>query len=881
VDTWFYLETTNDTCSGLDSVFITVNPYPLANAGNDIQICIGDTTQLSASGGVDFLWNTSADLSSEIIFNPLAWPTDTTDLTVNVTDALGCSQTDTMTVVVNPLPIANAGINDTICFGDTTQLLASGGDTYLWGPVDSISDETINNPMVWPSATTNYIAAVTDSNGCVNSDTVEVLVNALPLVDLGPDVSMCIFDSVQLQATGAVNYTWTDGTFLSDVNIADPYATNTIDDTFIVIGEDANGCFNSDTINVLINALPIITAGNDVQICIGDSTQLNAGGAVDYTWNNAGALTDATIADPFAFPTDTTAFIVVGEDVNNCFNSDTVIVTVNPLPILTAGNGIAICFGDTIQLSGSGLGTINWSPTDSISNITVLDPLVWPSISTDYIMQVVDSNLCVNADTVLVTVNALPLVDLGPDVSMCIFDSIQLQATGAVIYNWTDGTFISDTSIANPYATNTVDDTYIVIGEDANGCINSDTINVTINALPFVTAGNDVQICIGDSSQLNAAGAVNYIWDNATSLTNANIANPMAFPNDTTTYVVIGEDANNCFNSDTVIVVVNPLPTVSAGNDVDICLGGSTQLIAAGGEVYSWEPSAFVTDANIFNPLAFPDTTVQFNVTVTDSNFCINQDSVIVNVFRIATIPDRTICDLETAQLDVFGSPGVIFSWTPVDYLTDPTIANPIATPPSTITYTVDVSDVAGCEDQASVTITVNDIPQPNFTYTVEPGCDGVVVEVTDSSSLTDFYSWTFSNGEISTEASPTIIFEYGGDFTMQLTASNQFGCSSVVDTTAVAGSFVDYYNIHIPNVFTPNGDNENDAFWIQTPGHLSQCLELNVFNRWGQLLFKSAGNVISWDGKTSTGQDVPEGTYLFTIVLKEYVYEGTVSLFR
>ena len=115
----------------------------------------------------------------------------------------------------------------------------------------------------------------------------------------------------------------------------------------------------------------------------------------------------------------------------------------------------------------------------------------------------------------------------------------------------------------------------------------------------------------------------------------------------------------------------------------------------------------------------------------------------------------------------------------------------------------------------------------------------------------------------------------------MQLTASNQFGCSSVVYTTAVAGSFIDYYNINIPNVFTPNGDNENDAFWIETPGHLSQCLELNVFNRWGQLIFKSAGNVISWDGKTSTGEDVPEGTYMFTIVLKEYVYEGTVSLFR
>jgi gliding motility-associated-like protein len=881
VDTWFYLTTTNDTCSGLDSVFVTVNPYPLADAGSNIQICIGDTAQLNASGGIYFTWNTNVDLSNETISNPLAWPTDTTEFVVNVTDALGCSQTDTLNVIVNPLPIVDAGINDTICFGDTTQLLASGGDFYLWSPLDSISNENIDNPIVWPSAATSYIVAVTDSNGCVNSDSVEVFVNELPIVDLGPDVSMCIFDSIQLQATGAVNYNWTDGTFLSDDAIANPYALSTVDGTYIVIGEDANGCLNSDTISVMINALPVITAGSDVQICIGDSTQLSAGGGVNYIWNNATTLTDANVVNPIAFPTDTISYVVVGEDVNSCFNSDTVIVVVNPLPIVMAGNDVAICFGDTVQLSGNGLGTISWLPADSISNAVILDPLVWPSQSTDYIMQVVDSNLCVNSDTVLVTVNALPLVDLGPDVSMCIFDSIQLQATGSIDYNWTDGTYLSDTTIANPYATNTVDNTFVVIGEDVNGCINSDTINVTINALPIVSAGSDVQICIGDSTQLNAGGAVNYVWDNALFLTDGNIGNPIAFPVDTTSFIVMGEDVNSCFNSDTVVVIVNPLPIVSAGNDVDICLGDSAQLVATGGDVYAWEPIAFVTDANIFNPIAFPDTTVQFIVTVTDSNLCVNQDSVIVNVFRISTIPDTTICDLESVQLDVLGSPGDFFSWTPVDYLTDPSIANPIATPPVTTTYSVDVTNTVGCEDQASVTITVNDIPQPNFSYTVEPGCDGVVVEITDSSALTDFYSWTFSNGEISTEASPTVIFEYGGDFTMQLTASNQFGCSSIVDTAAIAGSFVDYYDIHIPNVFTPNGDNENDAFWIETPGHLSQCLELNVFNRWGQLIFKSAGNVISWDGKTSTGQDVPEGTYMFTIVLKEYVYEGTVSLFR
>ncbi len=871
-------------CTSDTTVTINEPAQIVVSAGNDTIVCLNDSIQLNASGGVDYHWVNPVNISDANIANPYFYGITSQTHFVNITDADGCSGVASVFVEVVGLPTAEAGEDVWLCEGFDTQLAGAGGLTYNWTPIATLDDPSLPNPIASPIDTTVYYLEVSDVNGCMNLDSVTVFTDGVVPTYAGNDTTICEGDTLQLggNPTSVIGstFSWTPANLVDDATVANPLAFPNVD-TWFYLETTNDTCSGIDSVFITVNPYPLANAGNDIQICIGDTAQLSASGGVDFLWNTSTDLSDESIFNPLAWPADTTDFVVNVTDAFGCSQTDTMMVIVNPLPNANAGINDTICFGDTTQLLASGGSSYLWSPLDSISNENINNPMVWPSVTINYMVAVTDSNGCLNRDSVEVFVHALPIVDLGPDVSMCIFDSIQLQATGAVIYNWTDGTYLSDTTVANPYADNTMDDEFVVIGEDVNGCINSDTINVLINSLPIITAGNDVQICFGDSVQLNASGGVNYTWGNAGSLTDATIADPIAFPNDTTAFIVVGEDVNNCFNSDTVIVEVNPFPTVSAGNDVDICLGDSTQLLATGGDVYSWEPSSFVTDANIFNPLALPDTTMQFLVTVTDSNSCVNQDSVMVNVFRISTIPDTTICDMENVQLDVFGSPGTVFSWTPVDYLTDPTIANPFATPPVSTTYTVAVSDVAGCEDQASVTITVNDIPQPNFSYTVEPGCDGVIVEITDSSSLTDFYSWTFSNGEISSEASPTIIFEYGGDFMMQLTASNQFGCSSVIDTMAVAGSFVDYYNIHIPNVFTPNGDQENDAFWIETPGQLSQCLELNVFNRWGQLIFKSAGNVISWDGKTSTGQDVPEGTYMFTIVLKEYVYEGTVSLFR
>src|SRR5690606_29018827 len=136
--------------------------------------------------------------------------------------------------------------------------------------------------------------------------------------------------------------------------------------------------------------------------------------------------------------------------------------------------------------------------------------------------------------------------------------------------------------------------TYTVTGTDANGCVNTSTVTVTIKPLPTISAGNDVAICLGSSVQLQATGAGTggtYKWVPSTGLSCSNCPDPIAGPVGTTTYIVTGTASNACANTDTVIVKVNPLPMVSAGSDVDICIGDSTQLQATGAATYTWSPA--------------------------------------------------------------------------------------------------------------------------------------------------------------------------------------------------------------------------------------------------------------------------------------------------
>ena len=286
------------------------------------------------------------------------------------------------------ISISSSG-NSTICVGDSVVLNSnsSGTGTFQWyennNAILGATYSTYNT-----SVAGSFSVQITDINGCSNnSNSIQVTVNPLPIVDAGNDQTICSGASVALTGAGAVNYMWNNNVY--DGIAFTPNATN----TYIVTGTNTNGCSNTDQVTVIVNPLPIVNAGNDQTICAGASVTLTGTGATNYIWNNS-------VNDGVAFtPNVTNTYIVIGTNINGCSNTDQVTVIVNPLPLVNAGQDQTICEGDMITLSASGSSNYSW--TNNVQNNIPFSP----SITQSYTVTGTDNNNCSAFDNVLVTVN--------------------------------------------------------------------------------------------------------------------------------------------------------------------------------------------------------------------------------------------------------------------------------------------------------------------------------------------------------------------------------------------------------------------------------------------------------------------------------------------
>lgn len=409
----------------------------------------------------------------------------------------------------------------------------SSNNLYSWSPSGSLSNSTINNPVASPADSTTYTVTVTNATtGCFIKDTIRILVNQNPIVNVGADTTICSNNNLTLNAGVHTSYVWstTETTQNINVNLAGTYS---------VTVTDANGCSGTDAINVAVNTAPIVSLGADVAFCQNDSILLDAGtGFTSYNWSNGNSTQTTTALTAGTYSVTVT-------DINGCSNVDTVLVTVNPLPVVNLGTDISFCQNDSAMLdAGTGFITYSWSNSTSVQATTV-------STTGTYSVTVTDNNGCVNSDAILVTVNSLPTVDLGPDASFCANSSTILDAgNGFSAYDW------SDNSTTQTLTVNTAG-TYYVTVTDNNACANSDTIIVSEKALPIVDLGADQIICIYDATTLDAGtGFSGYVWnDNSTAQTlyvDGSLLAAGTYP-----YSVMVTGANGCTATDVVNVTVD------------------------------------------------------------------------------------------------------------------------------------------------------------------------------------------------------------------------------------------------------------------------------------------------------------------------------------
>ncbi len=865
-------------CTDTANVVVNVLPAPPADAGPDTSVCFGLSTMLQAGGGVSYVWDADTTLSSLIISNPIASPIDTTTYYVTVTGANGCMWRDSVTVDVHPLPIADAGADQAICIGDTTQLNGAGASFFLWDNAATLNFDTLADPLAFPIVSTTYGLLVTDTNGCVDTDTMELTVNLLPIPDAGQDTGICIGLSTMLQASGGSQYVWDIDTSLSNLNIANPIAMPLDTTTYYVTVIDTNSCFARDSVTVDVYPLPPADAGPDAPICFEDSIQLMASGGVIYNWLPDPTLSDPNIFNPFAKPSVTTTYYLAVTDTLGCIEVDSVEITVNPLPIANAGRDQEICIGDSIQLNGRGAATFLWDNAATLTDDTIANPIAFPIVTTDYGLLVTDGNGCQDRDTVKITVNPLPLADAGRDTAICLLEQIRLVASGGVRYTWDADPALSSTTVKSPFANPQDTTTFWVTVQDDKGCIARDSVVVVVWPLPTAYAGEDTAICIGDTLQLMASGGIRYQWSPSGAVLGADTPDPITWTRFSRPFFVTVTDANLCQDKDTIFVTVNPLPRVEASEDTTICEGFAASLRATGASGYIWTPAATLDDPFSATPFASPVVDQLYTVVGTDSNLCVNSDKVKVNVIPKPDVSGPTldsICKFQLIDLIVEG--GVSRLWS-TGQETELITVNPT----TTTTYWALVFDKDGCPSDTFYTtvLVAEDLPRARFEPTPLEGFYPLEVNFNNLSPGTTRSFWRFGDGFTDSTMSPTHTYNTPGQYDVTLVVDNEIGCPD-----SLTYSFIDVWEdeIFFPNAFSPNDDGTNDFFYLPNGGY--ERLDIQIFDRWGRIVFASTDPNFRWDGRKN-GVSVPEGVYVFhvkgtTFLGKTVERSGSITVIR
>ena len=716
-----------------DTSEITVFPQALiASAGIDQQICEGESTTLTASGGTNYVWSTGETSESIEVA-----PNTTTIYTVTVSDDNGQSEDASVTVTVNVIPVADAGEDQTICEGESATLTASGGASYLWS-----NGETTASIDISPSAETIYSVEVT-STTCSFTDSVTVFVDAAPNITVSDDIVIVDGESTTLAVNGSDNYQWSTGETTAFINV-----TPTITTTYIVTSLSLNGCSSSADVTVTIIPEVIADAGADTTICRDESVTLNATGGGSYLWNT-GDITSELIVSPLI----TTTYTVTVEDDFGYNDTDSVTITVNETPDITVSEDSVIIDGESATLVAIGGENYQWGTGETTATINVT-----PNTTTTYTVISTAVGGCADIEQVTVTVIPEVIADAGQDATICSGETINLNASGGSTYLWNTGETTSDLAISPIIST-----TYTVTVEDDYGFTDTDSVTITVNETPDISVSNDIVIMDGESTTLTANGGDNYQWN--TGETSASI---IVSPTTTSIYIVSSLGGSDCEDTEEVTVTVIPELVANAGSDESICSGESITLNASGGVSYTWNTGD--TGSQL---LVSPTVTTTYSVTVEDSfgNSDIDSATIIVNETpNISVSNDVTIMDGESTTL--IANNGNNYLWS-----TGETTASIIVSPTNTIIYTVNSLGSGGCEDTEEVTVTV--IPEVIANAGVDSAiCNGDSITLNASGGI----SYTWNTGDTGSQliVSPNVTTTY------TVTVEDDFGNSDNDSVTIV-----------------------------------------------------------------------------------------------
>lgn len=959
----------------VDSLQVTFTDAPYVVAGDTILTCISSPntplngTSTTGSG----TWTTMGSGTFTPNANTLnaTYVPSTADTTAgqvmliltSANNGTCLAEDDSVLIIFAPVPVVTTTPDQTVCANNAVVLVGatSSTGTGIWTTSGSGTFAPSPNnltPTYTPSAADTAAGTVTltftSTNGCTPiSSAITITITDAPFVIAGPDLFSCQNNpnaTVSGAAIGGATTTgnWTtsgDGFFSPNSTTLNPtYVPGAADissgTVILVLTSTGNGnCLaEDDTVILTITPPPVTTAGPDQTTCANNPVALSGvvtGGGGTGVWttpNGSGSFTpspnslnasyNAPNADTLASP-----IILILTSTNNggCLSSsDTLFVTVTPGPEANAGPDQTVCANNgAVTLTGtlyiatgmswtsSGDGT--FSP-DSISSPTTYNPgpLDTANGSVTIYMTTTGNGLCNPAvDSMVITITDAPLVDAGPNQSICtgipdaaLNGSVSGGATTGV---WTTlngtGTFSPNDSTLNATYTFSAADTTagtvtLILTSTNNGlCLQeSDTMVLTITPVPTVLAGNDTSMC-NDGNGFTLGGIVlggsgTGVWTTSgdgtfspsdSTLNAVYTPGPLDTANGTVTLVL--DATNACLpQNDTIVITIIDAPIIDAGNNALICAG---DIVPLGGSFSNTTGAAWTTSGDgTFSPNATtmnatyipgPNDVASGSATITltgdSTGFCSSVTDVITVTINSKPVADFVFSGTCENSATVFTDSstnvnGAIVAWNwDFDATANDTAQNPSYTfaPAGTHTVTLIVNTAAGCSDTLIQTLMVNPAPSAWYTDTTICPYDGVY---TDASVITSgtivSWAWDFGDSTSSPLQSPTHTFNDTGMYIVTLTVTSDSGCISAFnDTTFIEVCSDTVTDPVLPTAFTPDGDGHNDVFIVR--GGPMKEMELKVYNEWDNLIFTSTEQSDGWDG-TYKNKPQPAGTYIWTL---------------
>ncbi|KAA9345714.1 Ig-like domain-containing protein [Adhaeribacter soli] len=704
------------------------------------EYCHGETIAPLRATGSNLRWYADAQLKqlvhSGITFTPPQL-TDTTNYYLTQTTT-GCESLPAiLKVIVKPRPNTFfAGLDSVYCASTQSITLtpAVAGGTFSGGLV-------FGNTFI-PALSGNHTITYTlTQNGCTATETRKVKVMPSPPALTGGNQTICSGSSVQIGMTpnAGFSYAWTPVAGLSNPLIANPVFTginpNAQNDTVVKVlhvTDLVNGCTSTSYLKIVVKGVAPITLPASQSVCADRLPMQLSASPAGGTWTGNGIIATG-LFDPFMAGLGRHK-LVYNIQQNGCTRSDSTFITVTPTPLASAGRDTTICAGSSVTLGVPAVAgyTYQWSPGTFLDNPAAAQPvftnsnLTSPATFVKTLTVTNTSTGCTSTSQVQITVNPLPVVNAGPDASLCANAGIYQLNGRPLGGTWTGSAGISGTAFDPAAATPGIN--RLAYTFNLNGCSVTDSVKLTVLPAPAAFAGHDTLVCSGEPVALGTSGVpgFSYRWSPAAGLTSPFISNPTFTQSnhtvqaDTLLKVLTKTNlATNCSSTDTVQIIVKPVPVVSAGANASVCANsGLYQLTPtpAGG---TWSGSPHVS-GNTFDPLTAGAGLHKLVYTFT-SNGCTVKDSIEITVKPTPVASagsDQIMCSGETITLGSSPTPGYGYIWSPANglsnsQLSNPTFIftnfNPLA---DTLIKVLTVTDFAtGCSSTHSVRIIVKPNP--------------------------------------------------------------------------------------------------------------------------------------------------------------------------